>query len=111
MPEDKIHKSAELDDFVSAEIPDDDDAFLRELVIKWMIHISHELAIYRKDDSGHLITRDSRNAAPFNAYFFKKYNCRINVEKVGSILAVKYLYNYIYKGHNCASIRVVNVKS
>lgn len=168
-PEDKIHKPEELDDLISAEIPDDNDEYLRELVIKWMIHnpcgelnksaacmvnkkgkikcrfgfpksfqetttleenakpnyrrryipkldpqnpqFSHELAIYRKDASGHLITRDNRNVAPYNAYLLKKYNCHINVEYVGSILAVKYLYKYIYKGHDCASINVLEEKS
>ena len=141
MPEDKIHKPEELDDLVSAEILDDDDAYLRELVIKWMIHnpygelnknatsmvdkkekikcrfnfiksfqestsleenakpnyrrrynpkmdpqnlqFSHEFAFYRKDASGHLITRDNRFVAPYNVYLLKKYNCRINVEYFG----------------------------
>ena len=116
-PEEKIHKPKELDDLVSAEIPDDDDSYLHELVIKWMIHnpcgdlnknatcmvnkkekikcrfnfsksfqerptleenakpiyrrdyiskldpqnpqLPHELAIYRKDANGHLVTRDN----------------------------------------------------
>lgn len=158
---DKIHNTEELDDLISAEIPDSDDPDLRELVIKWMIHnscgdlnprafcmvnkngrmkcrfgfpkphlevtsladdekpnyrrrydpkldprnphFSHEHAIYRKDAQGHRITRDNRHVAIYNAYLLKRFNCHINVEYVGSIRAVK----YIYKGHDCAFIKVV----
>ena len=67
----------------------------------------HEQAVYRKDINGHRITRDNRHVVPYHAYLLKKFNCHINVEYVGSILAVKYLYKYIYKGHDCASIKVV----
>jgi len=31
-----------------------------------------------------------------------RYQCHINVEICSSITAVKYLYKYVYKGHNCA---------
>ncbi|XP_055860289.1 uncharacterized protein LOC129921730 [Biomphalaria glabrata] len=163
--EDKVHNPDELDDLISAEIPDNTDPELRELVLKWMIHnpcgehdlnascmknhngkihcrfdfpkpfqettslvddekpklrrrydsrldqqspeFSHELAVYRKDKSGRRITRDNRHVAPYNAYLLKLFNCHINVEFVGSIRAVKYLYKYIYKGHDCAYIKIV----
>ena len=36
--EDKIRNADELDDLISAEIPDFNDSELRELVLKWMIH-------------------------------------------------------------------------
>ena len=36
--EDKIRNADELDDLISAEIPDFNDPELRELVLKWMIH-------------------------------------------------------------------------
>ena len=32
------------------------------------------------------------------------FNCHINVEIVSSIKSVKYLYKYIYKGHDAAAI-------
>jgi hypothetical protein len=31
-----------------------------------------------------------------------RYQCHINVEVCSSITAVKYLYKYVCKGHNCA---------
>ena len=34
----------------------------------------------------------------------EKYNAHINVEICNSLLAVKYLYKYVYKGHDCATV-------
>ena len=41
----------------------------------------------------------------------KKYQRYINVEYVGNIGPVKYLYKYIYKEHDCASIKIVENKN
>ena len=40
---------------------------------------------------------------PYNPYLLKKYKAHINVEVCSSILAIKYLYKYIYKGHDKVS--------
>jgi len=45
---------------------------------------------------------------PYNPYLSTKYNCHINIEIATSIMAVKYLFKYVYKGHDRASISVVN---
>jgi hypothetical protein len=37
---------------------------------------------------------------PYNAYLLLKYNAHINVEICSSVTAVKYLYKYVYKGHD-----------
>jgi hypothetical protein len=37
---------------------------------------------------------------PHNVWLLKKYNCHINVEICTSISSVKYLYKYVYKGHD-----------
>nr|XP_015925120.2 uncharacterized protein LOC107452988 [Parasteatoda tepidariorum] len=68
---------------------------------------SHEQAIYRKDCNIQRVTTDNRHVVPYNANLLKKYQCHINVEFVGSIGPVKYLYKYIYKGHDCATIKAV----
>jgi hypothetical protein len=39
-------------------------------------------------------------------YLLRLFNCHINVEACGSIKAVKYLFKYIYKGHNLAFVAV-----
>ena len=36
------------------------------------------------------------------------FNCHINVEICSSIKAVKYLFKYIYKGHDRASVSVTD---
>ncbi|ONM60906.1 hypothetical protein ZEAMMB73_Zm00001d022522 [Zea mays] len=47
---------------------------------------------------------DNRWVAPYNPYLLRLFNCHINVEACGSIKAVKYLFKYIYKGHDRASV-------
>jgi hypothetical protein len=33
-------------------------------------------------------------------YLIWKYQCHINVESIASVKAIKYIYKYVYKGHN-----------
>ena len=35
-----------------------------------------------------------------NKYLIWKYRCHINIESVASVKAVKYIYKYVYKGHD-----------
>jgi hypothetical protein len=37
---------------------------------------------------------------PYNPYLSAKFDCHINVEVCSSVKAVKYLYKYVYKGHD-----------
>jgi hypothetical protein len=43
---------------------------------------------------------------PYIPYLTQYFNCHINVEACGSIKAVKYLFKYLYKGHDRATITV-----
>ncbi|CAG8829970.1 820_t:CDS:1, partial [Cetraspora pellucida] len=45
---------------------------------------------------------------PHNLYLCKKFNCHINIEICSSIWAVKYLFKYIYKRHDHATIIISN---
>src|SRR6266540_6473208 len=61
--------------------------------------------LYRRRDNGQTIekrgiTIDNRWIVPYNPYLCQKYDCHINVEICSSIRSVKYLYKYVYKGHD-----------
>jgi len=43
---------------------------------------------------------DNRWVVSYNPYLTMRYKCHINVEVCSSIMAVKYLYKYVYKGHD-----------
>ena len=43
---------------------------------------------------------DNRYVVPHNIALCIKYNAHINVEVCASIKAVKYVYKYVYKGHD-----------
>jgi hypothetical protein len=65
--------------------------------------------IYRCRDDGHKekargCELDNRWVVPYNPYILRLFNCHINVEACRSIKAIKYLFKYIYKGHDHASI-------
>uniref|UniRef100_A0A8I6YG17 Helitron helicase-like domain-containing protein n=1 Tax=Hordeum vulgare subsp. vulgare TaxID=112509 RepID=A0A8I6YG17_HORVV len=64
--------------------------------------------IYRRRDAGVRVRiigeeLDNRWVVPYNPFLLMTYNCHINVEACSSIKAVKYLFKYIYKGHDKAS--------
>ena len=52
---------------------------------------------------------DNRWIVPYNPYLSKKYNAHINVEIYSSIKSCKYLYKYVYKGPDMASVAVESV--
>lgn len=65
--------------------------------------------VYRRRDDGHKVdvrggNLDNGWVVPYNPFLLRYFNCHINVEVCSSIKAVKYLFKYIYKGHDRASI-------
>ena len=69
--------------------------------------------IYRRRDNGITVNKNGHiftnaHVVPYNAVLSARYNCHINVEIASSITAVKYLFKYVYKGHDRASITMVN---
>ena len=53
---------------------------------------------------------DNRDVVPYNPYLLLRYECHINVEICSSIAAVKYLFKYVYKGHDCAVFKIDRVQ-
>ena len=43
---------------------------------------------------------------PYSPYLLTRYNCHINVEVFSGVKAIKYLYKYIYKGHDRCAVYV-----
>jgi hypothetical protein len=37
-------------------------------------------------------------------YLIWKYCCHINIESIASVKAIKYIYKYVYKGHDCITM-------
>ena len=69
--------------------------------------------IYRRRNNGRTvevnkIQLDNRWVVPYNPYLTTKYDCHINVEICSSITAIKYLFKYVYKGHDRATIEIIN---
>ncbi|XP_027167961.1 uncharacterized protein LOC113767954 [Coffea eugenioides] len=54
---------------------------------------------------------DNRWVVPYNPYLLAKFDCHLNIEICSTIKAVKYIYKYIYKGHDRTNFCVVNNKS
>ena len=61
-------------------------------------------SIRRPDHTVNDYTFTDCNVVPYNPYLAKKYNCHLNVEVCSSIKAVKYLYKYIHKGPDKATV-------
>ena len=62
----------------------------------------------RRNDGKHVFKGnaqlDNRFVVHYNPYLTKKYNAHINVEICSSIMSCKYLYKYVYKGPDMASV-------
>jgi hypothetical protein len=67
--------------------------------------------IYRCRDTGHTILvhgveLDNHWVVLHNVYLSTKYNVHINVEVCNNICVVKYLFKYVYKGHDHAIVEI-----
>ena len=65
---------------------------------------------YRRNDGQFVdkkgIQLHNRYVVLYNPYLSKKYNAHINVEIYSSMKSCKYLYKYVYKGPDMASVAV-----
>ncbi|XP_071913897.1 uncharacterized protein [Coffea arabica] len=76
------------------------------------IHAEDGYPHYRRRDDGRKIrvrrfTLDNRWVVPYNPYLLALFDCHINVEICSTIKLVKYLYKYVFKGHDQASFKIV----
>ncbi|KAK9671299.1 hypothetical protein RND81_12G020200 [Saponaria officinalis] len=54
------------------------------------------------------VKMDNRSAIPYNPYLLAVFDSHMNVEVCSTIKAVKYLYKYVYKGHDRILFNVAN---
>ncbi|KAJ9566736.1 hypothetical protein OSB04_002702 [Centaurea solstitialis] len=67
--------------------------------------------LYRRRNNGINVhvrrdTLDNRWVVPYNPKLLMMYNCHINVEACSSITSVKYMFKYVYKGHDKQVVHV-----
>ncbi|KAG6621819.1 hypothetical protein I3842_Q005000 [Carya illinoinensis] len=94
----KLYAPESFDEIVSAEIPDKNTN----------LHLHNA----RSDNGitvklrGHNL--DNRWVVPYNPYLLATFDCHINVEICSTIKVVKYLYKYVYKGHDRVAFNLVS---
>ncbi|XP_074282556.1 uncharacterized protein LOC141607096 [Silene latifolia] len=69
--------------------------------------------LYKRRDTGEKVVvrkgkLDNRSVVPYNPYLLAMFDCHLNVEVCSTINAVKYLYKYVYKGHDRILFKVVD---
>ncbi len=84
--------------------------FTRSIFSKTTLDVN-EYPIYRRRNTRHTllvhgIELDNHWVVPHNVYLLTKYDAHINVEVCNNICAIKYLFKYVYKGHDHATIEI-----
>ncbi|XP_051782594.1 LOW QUALITY PROTEIN: uncharacterized protein LOC127527552 [Erpetoichthys calabaricus] len=82
--------------------------FPKEFQIKTIAN-SNGYPKYKRRNTGQSIILngmkiDNSWVVPYNPYLALKYNCHINDETCASVKSVKYLFKYVYQGHDCANV-------
>jgi hypothetical protein len=69
--------------------------------------------VYRRRVDGQTVVvkdveLDNRYVVPYNPYLCKKFNAHINVEVCSHMTAIKYLFKYVYKGLDRATVEIAS---
>nr|XP_027086673.1 uncharacterized protein LOC113708416 [Coffea arabica] len=79
----------------------------------YTVHGEDSYACYRRRDDGRKIKvrkHELNNlwVIPYSPYLLALFDCHINVEICSTVKLVKYLYKYIFKGHDLISFNLVD---
>jgi hypothetical protein len=112
----KPHKVEDVDRMINVEFSNPEiNKLAHETVARCMMHGTvmnvNGYPIYRCRDTGctvlvHGVKLDNRWLVPRNVYLLTKYDAHINLEVYNNIRAVKYLFKYVYKGHDHAIVEI-----
>nr|KAJ0219220.1 hypothetical protein LSAT_V11C300126650 [Lactuca sativa] len=120
-PENKLPTVELIDPIISAEIPDRiEDPELYSLVNEFMIHGPCRaenmncpcMVDKKRRNDGRFVEKsgvrlDNRSVVPYNKYLLKRYQEHINIEWCNQGSSIKYLFKYINKGPDRATVAVV----
>ncbi|XP_027124045.1 uncharacterized protein LOC113756002 [Coffea eugenioides] len=78
---------------------------------EYTIHPEDSYPHYRRRQNGRVVrvrnkALDNRWVVPYNPYLLALFDCHMNVEICSTVKLVKYLYKYVYKGHDRVSFRI-----
>ena len=67
---------------------------------------------YRRRNNGRTVqigglVADNSYVVPYNKQLLHKFRAHINIEACVTVKSVKYLFKYVYKGHDCANMEMV----
>lgn len=125
-----------INQLISAELPSTEFPRLRRTVLKFMVHgpcnqnmqchlnrneckyhypkpfqpetsiSANGFPIYRRRFTEDHFPINNRWIVPYNPYLLMRFQCHINVEICTSIIAVKYLFKYLFKGSDSALVEL-----
>ncbi|XP_027171707.1 uncharacterized protein LOC113771310 [Coffea eugenioides] len=80
------------------------------------VHAEDTYPCYRRRDDGRKIKvrrneLDNRWVIPYCPYLLALFDCHMNVEICSTLKLVKYLYKYVFKGHDLVSFKIVTGES
>ncbi|XP_027082697.1 uncharacterized protein [Coffea arabica] len=78
---------------------------------EYTIHTEDSYPHYRRRRNGRVVrvrnkTLGNRWVVPYNPYLLALFDCHMNVEICSTVRLVKYLYKYVYKGHDRISFHI-----
>ncbi|XP_021746885.1 uncharacterized protein LOC110712740 [Chenopodium quinoa] len=108
----KLKCPVDYDKYVCAEIPPVSNSNLRRTFSNDTSNNKDGYPIYQRRDTGEQVKirntyLDNQWVIPYNPYLSSLFDCHLNVEVCSTIKAVKYLYTYVYKGHDKVSFNIV----
>ncbi|XP_076945410.1 uncharacterized protein LOC143616478 [Bidens hawaiensis] len=111
----KIYNPENIEKFISAKIPDKNED-LESYSLNETPSDYNGFPIYRRRDLGNVVVKsavnlDNRHVVPYNKKLLKKYQAHINVEWCNQEGSIKYLFKYINKGLDRATISLVQEKT